>query len=613
MQPYQNEYIANLKEITALTESRKPIGLSFEEYLAELLRSRERAEQLSKRNMELLRGELFPLLDHLFEAGDKVLAELQEFAGRLLSGQEELDAGLYCQIHQALLSHARMRRDRCSTIEELYWLGIGRNNLCAKLIGLEWPDIEKYTSQMRLCFIEAAAYLKYYDEIQDTQTRGYILRSLANRSLGQFKLPGEKIRLTKQTLQVLQDKYYQEKEPDLPWDRYIYMTHQQMSANISHSRENIMSPQDITDVMESAYIVYERRIREAATRNEKPPIRFAFPYHAINYYCGLQSLDELLDHMESLINATDDSDFSNENMYGLISLPAFYCQYLTEYPEKIPERRHYIENLYQRILDYVEVFPKAAQNEALFFYLRQLSTTFLETKDSISYKEFIRKLLIRFVPDTYVHSYVVGKASAELCRSIYEEEPDFFDDIPFIREVTDPSKKRQTLLDYAMECGIFHDIGKLNFISLYSQSGRQWFEDEYEVAHLHTIVGSRRLVARPSTCRFAEIAHGHHSWYDGSRGYPDSYRRLECPLRQMVDVIGLMDWFENVTYANRLFTGIEMTFEEAVSAAVSLEGKRFSPLLTARLSEEDTARRLSLIFSEARREAYLQIYKDGLE
>lgn len=610
MQPYQDEYIANLKEITALTARQKPGGSSFEEYLARLLQSRHRAQQLSRRNMELLRSNLFPVLDHLFEAGDKVLKELQEFAGKLLSGREELDTGLYCQIHQALLRHARMRKNREQMIEELYWLGIGRNNLCTKLVGLETSEIEKYTSQMRLCFIEASAYLKYYDEIEDTQTRGYILRSLANRSLGQFKYHNEKIRLTKQTLQVLQDKDYQEKEPDLPWDRYIYMTRQQMTANISHSKNNNMTHQDIADVMESAYIVYQRRLQEAGSRNEKPPVRSAFSYHAINYYCGLYSLDKLLTQMEDLMNTADASDFSTESMYGIISLPAFYCQYLTEYPDKIPGRKTYIENLYQRILDYVEVFPEAPGNESLFFYLRQLSATFLETKDSISYKDFLQKLLIRFAPDTYVHSYVTGKAAMTLCEIIYEEEPDFFDDIDFIRELREPARKRQAVLEYAMECGLFHDAGKLNFISLYSQSGRQWFEDEYEIAHLHTVVGKTHLAARASTCRFAEIAHGHHAWYDGSRGYPDSYRRLDCPLRQMVDIIGLADWFDNVMYTNRTFTGVEMTFEEAVNTAISLEGKRFSPLLTLRLLDKKVTDRLSLVFSSARKEAYLRIYNE---
>lgn len=71
-------------------------------------------------------------------------------------------------------------------IRELYWLGIGRNNLCSRLLGLEMPMVDYYMSRMRLCFTEAGAYLKYFDEIKDKDTRAYILRARANMSLGQF-------------------------------------------------------------------------------------------------------------------------------------------------------------------------------------------------------------------------------------------------------------------------------------------------------------------------------------------------------------------------------------------------------------------------------------------
>lgn len=80
MQPYQEEYIANLKDIAANTARKKPEGLSFEAYQAELSANRGQIEQKVMRNMELLKGELFPLLDHLLEADETVLAQLQEFA-----------------------------------------------------------------------------------------------------------------------------------------------------------------------------------------------------------------------------------------------------------------------------------------------------------------------------------------------------------------------------------------------------------------------------------------------------------------------------------------------------------------------------------------------------
>lgn len=591
MEAYQEEYIANLKELSGLPESRS------------------RSEQTAEQNMKLLRENLFPLLDHLFQASPEELTSLEEFAGALFNGQTVLDIGLFCQIRRALLSKARQTRNRPDMIRQLYWLGMGYNNICTQLVGLAWQDVEGYMSQMRLCFMEAAAYLKYFEEIEDDTTRGYVIRSRANVSLGQFKSAGDKIRLVKYTLQILQDKWYREKAPSLPWDRYLYMTHQQMAASISRSKENTMSPQDIVDVMESVYIVYEKQFEESKKSGEAPPARISFSYDSINYYCGLITLDELLGKMEILIEEADTTGFSRENTYRLISLPAFYCNFLRDNPEKIPKRTEYIDSLTKRVLAYVERFPRASENELLFFHLRQLMTTFVETGTGVCYGDFIQKLLLRFLPEIYIHSYIVGKTASVLCDLILEEEPGYFDDIESVRQMTDPQQKRAEVLDYAMKGGLFHDVGKISFTSLYSMTARQWFEEEYEMAHLHTIAGGQRLSECLSTRKYAPIALGHHAWYDGSHGYPDSYVRLECSCRQIVDVIALIDWLDNVTDLNHLYTGVQMSFEEALTTAVSLEGKRFSPLLTARLRDHRVSDLLIQVFRQARQEAHLNTKK----
>ncbi len=608
MQPYQEEYIANLKEISRLSVERNQDAPDFEAYLDGQRQRRDRMEQIVARNMSLLRENLFPLLDRLFEADDGQLRELEEFAGALFDGRSELDTGLFRQIYRALLSRSRLRKSRDDMIRQLYWLGMGYNCLSTKLMGLE-SAADGYTSRMRLCFMEAAAYLKYFDEIEDSGTKGYILRSRANVALGQFKSPSEKIQLVKYTLKIMQDKEYQEKAPELPWNRYIYMTHLQMVASLSRSREKAMTPQDIADVMESVYIVYQTQMAQARERGEQPSARISFSYDSINYYCGLDSLDGLLGKMELLMDQADDTDHSAEGIYAMISLPAFYCNFLQENPEKVPKRREYLDSLYRRATDYAERFPQPAENETLFFALRQMTIGFVETESGISYGDLLRRLLVRFVPEIYVHSHTVGRTAAAFCRILLEEEPGFFDDMDAIREIADSRQKKDAVLDYAMKAGLFHDTGKISFPNLYSQTARQWFEEEYELAGLHTQIGEDRLSRQPSTRPFAPVALGHHAWYDGSGGYPESYVRLECPCRQMVDVIGLMDWLDNVTYSTHLYTGMKKTFPEAVQEAIRLGGKRFSPLLTGRLEDPAVERKLAEALEDSRREAYRQLYE----
>lgn len=611
MQGYQQEYLDNLAQIAALAAWEKPDGLPFEAYAAQLRESEAQRLEKVKRNMELLRGCLFPVLDDLFQCGEETVAELEEFSSRLYDGRKEVDVGLSCQIRQALLTLARQKRDRSAVIRGLYWLGLGRNSQVSKLVGLELKDIEKFTIRMRLCFTEGAAYLKYYDEIDDTETRGYILRCLANVSLGQFPAPGEKVRLVKRTLQVLQDKGYQEKEPDLPWDRFIYLTHQNMASSISYSREKVMTPQDMADIMESVYIVYQRRIQEAEASGKRPLARSVFNYYAIQYYCGVFDLDRLLREMERLMDEADPADFSPEGMYCAVSLPAFYCQYLRQYPERVPERAGYLEGLYQRTLDYVDTVPEPRRDGTLFNYLRQLAYTFVETEHSVPYGAFLELLLIRFAPESYIHARIVGEGAAALCGLILEEEPYFFDDIDFIRAIGDRAEKRRAVWEFAMGCGVLHDVGKINVIELYSGSARQWLKGEYEMAQLHTLGGEALLSARASTRRYAAAALGHHSWYDGSRGYPEAYRRLECPERQMVDVVSLVDWLDNVTRAGWIHTGGKMSFDKALEEAAALEGRRFSPLLTAWLRDSATAQRLRAAFEKGWQAACRRMYDDA--
>lgn len=608
MRPYQKEYIENIREIAALTARKDPDGLTLEAYEARMRRDEAAAWEKVGRNMTLLREGLFSTLDHLFDADRETLEELEEFATHLMGGKETQDEGVFRLIHRALLSLARQKGDRYSMIRELYWLGMGYYWLYSKLVGLPLEVTEKYANQMRLSFTEAAAYLKYFEEIEDTETRGYMLRSRANMSLGSFKSSGEKIRLVRDTLCIMQDETYRQTEPDLPWERYLYMTHQQMASSVSYSKEQVMSPEDMAWIMESAYIVYHQRLEEAAASGGHTPLRWAFPYYAMEYYCGIYDMDHLMARIEKLMDQVDPADVSPDGMYGILSLPAFYCQYLEQNPERIPAKASYLEGLYRRALEYAGRFP-AQEDEKLSLYLRQLSFTYIETQGGVPYGVYLQKLLLRFAPEAYLHSRMVGEAARALCGLIMEEEPTFFDDVVKFQQIDDPEAKRRQVLDDAMTCGLLHDVGKISFLELYSRTARQWFEEEYEATRLHTTAGHLLLSERASTKRFAPIALGHHAWYDGSsHGYPEAYRRLECPCRQMVDVIGLVDWLENVSHSAQAYTGMEMGFDEAVEEAISLEGRRFSPMLTARLRDKQVAALIWDAFERGRKEAYRRMY-----
>lgn len=608
MEHYQEEYLANVLEFNAQSVKRGVGDRDLAAYSERLKRLEERKGELAQRNTELLRSSFLPVLDQLPDAPEEVLEGLGVFAQSLHSVTGGLDVELFCQIHRALLGLARQKNDRGAIIRELYWLGIGYHGVYNKVAALDEELSDPYMIRMRLCFVEAAAYLKYFDALEESETRSYIMRSVANSALGRFSTVSERTKLIHRAIRIFQDPYYRQLAPELPWERYVLQCHRLMISSLPHGTRGMLRPEDVSAIMESGHIVYHSAEASPGRQRETPPSRQVFHLGAIDLFCGVSDLDHFLAILEEQMEGVRENDYSAENTYRTISLPAFYCLYLSSNPERIPPRAQYMAQLYRRIAGFVDAFPAGQEDDTVFLYLRQLSATYVEVDGGIPYGAFLCQLLRRFAPEIYIHSKQVASAARALCGQILDEEPEFFDDIEFVRAAP-REEKRELLLDYAVGCGQFHDVGKINFLDLYTRTARQWMEDEYEISRLHMAAGYGMLSARSTTQPYAAAALGHHKWYDGSRGYPDSYHRLECAERQMVDTVALMDYLAQSADALQLSRSSGMTLEEAAESAVKQEGRRFSPLLTARLRDAGTVKRLKQALEEGRQEVYRELYQ----
>ena len=60
----------------------------------------------------------------------------------------------------------------------------------------------------------------------------------------------------------------------------------------------------------------------------------------------------------------------------------------------------------------------------------------------------------------------------------------------------------------------------------------------------------------------------------------------------MSDQAGAVWGLRDCGWSGQASSGIEMSFDEAVEEAVALEGRRFSPLLTARLRDKQGTDRI---------------------
>ena len=177
MRRYYERYIDNLEQIQKLMQFRPERGLTEERMVMEIRDNARQRHEICCENDRLLEKILFKREPGELDGQD--IEELSEFADRLFLKEDVLDTGIAHYIHRLLLEHARQMQDRDLYIRELYQAGF--TLLHVKPIVLHREVRNPFRDQITAYFEEGASYLDQYDEIEDEQTRNFILRCCEKR------------------------------------------------------------------------------------------------------------------------------------------------------------------------------------------------------------------------------------------------------------------------------------------------------------------------------------------------------------------------------------------------------------------------------------------------
>ena len=572
MLEYQSRYVENTKQIMRLL-SEPDKDLSDFSGWSKRLREREaEMEALRKENTDILSRELFPTLDRLYEADEEEISGMTEFADKLMDWSVNLDIGVYVLIHDALLSLARQKNDRDRMIMELYRLGMGYYYLNRALQGIDKKETARFYFRNEMLFTEAGSYLKFFPEIDNEETKGYIIRSLANIAITASDRR-KRVAVTSRILKIIRDPYYRELAPGLPWDRFLRASNQQMSANRIMLSRGELSPSELSEILEACVSVFEPEKNQ-----ENPNIRWLWPYYEMQYSCGFASLQTTVGRLEELIDSQPYDQYDMSGLYGNIQLPVYYGALIEKNPALLEDAHvlSFLIRAYDKMLKTVTGFPPEKYDEYFRYQISLIFSNYYETKGVQSYREVTEELMKRLFPREYIEGRRVGELMQTISSAIMRLEPDFFDDIPFIHEIRDPEEKEKEVLRFAGDCGLYHDFGLLKMNFSRTMATRNLFENEYQLFTLHTIAGKEDLKRRASTSSLADIAWGHHADYNGAGGYPSEYVRNQSPYRMMTDVASV---------AVFLAEKGEESFGERIEKLFREEGRRFSPMVTKYLSD----------------------------
>ena len=264
MRDYQERYIENLKRVMALADAPADAPRDIRLYVRQRQEKNMQIADIIAENTELLRRNLMPLLDDVVSASEEEAAQLEEFASHLMKGSRQLDLLLNYMLRSALVTYARKHEKRDMLIRQLYHTGMALFYMQQIIYHADRND---YRWKMSMVFGEAAAYIKKYDEIEDVDTRGYVHRSMANLALAyRWSVREEaeqKHKAIRRSFHVLTDLHYREKTPALPWDVYLYKSHQERTTAMQLLRRGDADHQTLREVMESAEYVFKKQMENA--------------------------------------------------------------------------------------------------------------------------------------------------------------------------------------------------------------------------------------------------------------------------------------------------------------------------------------------------------------
>lgn len=597
-------YIQNLRRVRTLSRPQFPPETAPEVLLEAIQGNAVRCFDRMKENNALL-GELVYTRDAKTLSDDDI-AELEEAAGGLFNYANSEDCGVAYKIHELLLKAARFRDDVPMIIRELYYNGITLHYINVRDedhdVNLLWPRIHAF-------FLEGANYIARYEEL-DKETRQYVIRCVGNIRMAVSRRTKENCRryqeLFETALRIIESPYYQELDPDIPWQRYIYAMHMDQMTELAYLREND-DPMVAERVLRSASYVYEHQNANRGEESRLQNWRVSYFYHAALYHAGKGTARAVVEDLLEMIDQTGEQDYSpdgiNRNLTGaayLFNYEAFLsAQDRAELADRIAQERATAHR-------YLDEMPSNEYPRVASVAVRELILVQSDREKSDN-RKILESILSGHKP-TYVHSTMVAHLTRVLLRRMIETDPAALIGLLGCKTAAEVQARKPELLQTAYECGLYHDVGKSAVIMYIDTNSRSLLEEEFCCIQSHPVIGCSLLREAGYEEHLAPAALYHHCFYNGQGGYPRDVPPCPQDIKGIVDVLTVADTLDAATDNIGRCYNRAKPLRTLVGELQAQSGTRYAPDVVALFRDETFCEVLAQKLDAERKKVYLQAY-----
>lgn len=283
---------------------------------------------------------------------------------------------------------------------------------------------------------------------------------------------------------------------------------------------------------------------------------------------------------------------------------------LTDFSER--EKHDYLIDYLQLLSKYLSLHPRSTRISLRSDIERHIMThpcvkRYLTTEEQIRY---LKEIMVNEQPQTFAHVTMVSNFCDVLLAAVIDHKPDLLKDVPGCSTRIEVWKHEKELKELMHNGAIFHDLGKCIIPFVVNNSFRRLTDTEFQLIRKHPEFAVTFLRLNPVLEEYQDLALGHHKWYNGKGGYPDTFDNLSSPYKILIDILTLCDCTDTATdNFGRNYIDTKK-FRQVLEEFDKDAGVRYNPNLVQLIHDQPSLyNKLTEIVDNQRMEAYYDIYR----
>ena len=613
-------YLRQMADIRRLSSPQLIFTDQAETYSQRLRGNFRKIGELAARNREILDEVVFPLTGSSEPLDDETVAAVTSFADELVNthSEENLDLAIMGLLSDRLLKDAECKNDTDYLIAQ-------RDAQLLKAVQFLYMTSRIFTNPaiageiVRDGTAYADSLLPYAEKtvfpyLSDDSKR-IVLQNLRDRTLMYGSVAGITAEMAHKwileldrALAVYDDGFYRDAARKYDWDYEIFRTLDHYGVILDYLYYEKLPPADTAAISRRLKKQVEMWDADTARWRKQTTHDFLLvSLYQAQYLNGELPVEEYRSKLMEIYERRNRQSYDYDNVYVNLKSPFNYI--LTLDPEDIREEdKMRLHRFYRGVCGYAFRMPNAGTLGELLEYLTPILRYFIEIPGDITFEEMGLQMLAALHPPTYVHSMTVANISRQLCAHLLEEDPSLFIGVCGCKTPEEATAAREDILEFTYHAALCHDFGKIPLIDTIFVYGRRLLDSEFDIIRQHPELGAALMERHVSTGAYADVARGHHRWYNNQGGYPANVDTSKSPVKTIIDIVTVADCLDAATDTIGRSYSRGKTLEAFTQELREGSGTHYAPFLADLFQREEVRTDLAWILDQGRQNNYRNAY-----